>query len=226
MIYFFYGTNVNKAREKSHELIDSLRKRKPDASSYKIDIENFDILELDKYIGGQGLFSNKYIVLLDRLCEKKEVKVLYLDRIKEIKESENIFIILEGKIDKATATKIEKKAEKTAIFDLSEKEEREIKSKKEEGQNIFEIANALERRDKKSLWIIYRQLIEEGKAPEEIHGVLFWKTKSMLLSGGARNWTSEQLMILIENLITVYHEARRGVHDLETGLEALLIGIK
>lgn len=226
MIYFFHGTDTEKARVKTNELADSLRKKKPDASFYKIGTENFDAVTLQEYIGGQGLFSNKYIVLLDRLCEDKETKDQFIDLLKEIKESENIFIICEGKIDKATATKIEKKAEKTAVFDLSEKEEREIKAKKEEGMNIFEIANALGEKNKKHLWIIYRQLIEEGKVPEEIHGVLFWKAKTMMLAGGNHTWGGDELSRLIDDLITVYHEARRGVHELETGLEALLVGIR
>jgi hypothetical protein len=61
---------------------------------------------------------------------------------------------------------------------------------------------------------------------EEIYGVLFWKAKTMLLAGGNHTWGSDELSKLIEDLITVYHEARRGAHELETRLEALLIGIK
>ena len=226
MIYFYHGTDTDKARLKSHELADSLRKKKPDASFFSMNVENFDIVTLEEYIGGQGLFSNKYIILLDRLCEKKEIKEQFVDKLKEIRESANIFIISEGKIDKLTATKIEKKAEKTVVFDLSDKQEMEIKMKKEEGMNIFEIANALGNKDKKSLWIIYRQLIEEGKVPEEIHGVLFWKAKTILLSGGSHVWKEKELYDLLDSLITVYHEARRGVHELETGLESLLVNIK
>lgn len=226
MIYFFHGTDTEKVRIKANELADSLRKKKPDASFFKMSSENFDIVTLQEYIGGQGLFSNKYIVLLDRLCDDKEVKDQFITLLKEIKESENIFIIFEGKIDKATTTKIKKNAEKTATFDLSEKEEREVKAKKEEGLNIFEIANALGEKNKKHLWIIYRQLIEEGNAPEEIHGVLFWKAKTMLLGGGTHTWSDDELSKLIDDLITIYHESRRGTHELETGLEALLVGIK
>ena len=226
MIYLFHGTDINKAMKKANELADSLRKKKPDASFFKISTDNFDINVLDEYIGGQGLFSNKYIVFLDRLCEKKEIKEAFVDKLKEIGESENIFIILEGKIDKATLNKIEKRAEKSIAFDLSEKEENEIKSKKEGGLNIFEIANALGEKNKKNLWIVYRILIQEGKVPEEIHGVLFWKAKTMLLSGGTSVWKENELNKLIEDLISVYHESRRGLHELETGLEALLIGIK
>lgn len=217
MIYFFHGTDIDKARTKAHELIDSLRKKKPDAAFFSINAENFNPAQLQEYIGGQGLFSNKYIVFLDRLCEKKETKVEFIDMLKEISESENIFIILEGKIDKATATKIEKKSEKVIAFDLKEVQ------KKEEDSNVFELANALSRKDKKELWMLYREYVDKGSAPEELHGILFWKAKTMLLVGGNGYWKQEELLSFIEGLITVYHESRRGTHELETGLEAFLL---
>ncbi len=223
MIYFYYGTDIDKARIKSHELADSLLKKKPDASFFKIDIENFDNLKIEEYIGGQGLFSNKYIVFLDRLCSDKAIKEQFLDKLKEIKESENIFIILEGKIDKVTAGKIEKKSEKFLSFDLGEKEIKEKEDRKKEELNIFEIANALARRNKKEIWIIYRQLLDNGKVPEEIHGVLFWKIKTMILSGGSSNWKEDELKAFADKLITIYHESRRGNGELETGLESLIL---
>ncbi len=223
MIYFYYGTDIDKARVKSHELADSLLKKKPDASYFKIDTDNFDISKIEEYIGGQGLFSNKYIVFLDRICSDKNTKELFLDKLKEIKESENIFIIFEGKLDKATATKIEKKSEKFLVFNLGEKEIKEKEDKKKQELNIFEIANALARRNKKEIWIIYRKLIDNGKVPEEIHGVLFWKIKSMILSGGTSNWKKDELMDFMDRLITIYHEARRGNGELETSLERLVL---
>ncbi len=219
MIYFYYGTDTERARVKAHELIDSLQKKKPDAGFFKISTENFNQSTLEEYIGSQGLFSSKYIVFLDRLCEKKEVKEQFLDKIKEIVESQNIFIILEGKIDKVTATKIEKKSEKFVKFDLAEKFE-----KKEYG--AFALADAFGRHDKKDTWVLYRKAIDKGEAPEALHGMLFWKAKTMLLTGGQSNWEQDELLDLIDELITVYHEARRGKHELETGLEALLVGMR
>lgn len=216
MIYFYYGTDTDKSRTKAHELIDSLRKKKPDAAFFNINSENFNPAQLQEYVGSQGLFSNKYIVFLDRLCEKKEVKVEFIDMLKEISESENIFIVLEGKIDKATSTKIEKKAEKAVNFDKAEVEAKE-------DSNVFELANVLGRRDRKELWTLYREYIDKGSAPEELHGILFWKAKTMLLSGGQSNWSQEELLTLIDGLITVYHESRRGTHELETGLEEFFL---
>lgn len=215
MIYFYYGSDIEKARIKSLDLIESLRKKKPDASFFKIDSENFNPYLLEEYIGSQGLFSGKYIVFLDRLCEKKETKVSFLDLIKQISESENIFIVFEGKLDKTTSEKIEKKSEKSISFEFPDKKE-----KKE--YNAFALAEAFGKRNKKETWILYRKAIDIGEAPEALHGMLFWKAKTMLLAGDY-NWKKEELIKVIDDLITIYHESRRGEGELETSLESFIL---
>ncbi|MEK7184805.1 MAG: hypothetical protein AAB683_01565 [Patescibacteria group bacterium] len=222
MIYFYYGTDIEKTIKKSHELVDSLRKKKPDAGFFKIDSENFDSAMLEGYIGGQGLFSNKYIIFLDRLCEKKEIKDEFIDKLKEIGASENIFIILEGKIDKITAVKIEKKAEKTVKFDLAETG----KNFDRGGNNAFALADAIGKRNKKEAWMLYRKAIDGGEAVEALHGMVFWKIKSLILSGGNNVWKNDELLAVLDELITIYHEARRGRYELETGLEVFILGMK
>jgi DNA polymerase III delta subunit len=217
MIYFLHGTDVDKARGKAHDLVDSLLKKKPDASFFKMNVENWSIAQLQEYAGGQGLFANKYIVFLDRLCEDKKVKEDFLDFIKVLGESQNIFIILEGKLDKATAGKIEKKAEKTQEFLLPEK--------KKEEYNAFALANAVGNRDKKNAWILYRKAIDKGEAPEALHGMMFWKVKSMMIGGLGNAYSKEELYNLADRLITTYHDSRRGVHELETGVEALILSL-
>jgi DNA polymerase III delta subunit len=173
--------------------------------------------QLQEYAGGQGLFESKYIVFLDRLCEDKKIKEDFLDFIKELGESQNIFIILEGKLDKATAGKIEKKAEKTQEFLLPEK--------KKEEYNAFALANAVGNRDKKNAWILYRKAIDKGEAPEALHGMMFWKVKSMMIGGLGNAYSKEELYNLADRLITTYHDSRRGVHELETGVEALILSL-
>ncbi len=222
MIYFYYGTDIDKTIKKSHELIDSLRKKKPDAGFFKLDSEHFDSAMLEEYIGGQGLFSNKYIIFLDRLCEKKEVKEEFVEKLKEIATSENIFIILEGKIDKATATKIEKKAEKIVKIDIAETEKAFDKG----GNNAFALADAIGKRSKKEAWMLYRKAIDEGEAPEALHGMVFWKIKSLILSGGNYVWKNDELLAVLDELITIYHEARRGKHELETGFEGFILRMR
>lgn len=218
MIYFYYGTDIDKARKKAHELIDSLLKKKPDASFFKIDSETFDTAKIQEYTGSQGLFASKYIVFLDRLSEKKETKEDFIDLLKDISESENIFIILEGKLDKATSGKIEKKSEKFLHFPLEEVEEKPV-------YNAFALADAVGKRNKKEAWMLYRKAIDAGEAPEALHGMIFWKIKTIILSGFPGNWKNDELMKMLDDLVLMYHDSRRGKHELETGLEAWLLGI-
>jgi DNA polymerase III delta subunit len=217
MLYFLHGTDTDKARAKAHEMIDALLKKKPDASFFKVNAENWNPAQLEEYSLGQGLFAQKYIVFLDRLSEDKKIKEEFLEFIKPLAESENIFIVLEGKLDKATATKIEKKAEKTQEFAL-EKEE------KKEDYNAFALANAVGNRDRKNAWVLYRQAIDRGEAPEALHGMIFWKVKTMM-TGFSNTYSKEELYGLTDRLITTYHDSRRGVHELETGVEALILSI-
>jgi DNA polymerase III delta subunit len=217
MIYFLHGTDVDKARVKAHDLVHSLLKKKPDASFFKMNVENWSIAQLQEYAGGQGLFENKYIIFLDRLCEDKKIKDNFIDFIKVLAESQNIFIILEGKLDKATSGKIEKKAEKTQEFLLPEK--------KKEDYNAFSFANAVGNRDKKNAWILYRKAIDKGEAPEALHGMMFWKVKSMMMGGFGNAYSKDELHSLADRLITTYHDSRRGVHELETGVEALILSL-
>jgi len=216
MIYFLYGTDIDKARVKAHELFDSLLKKKPDASFFKMDVESFNEIVLDEYIGGQGLFENKYVVFLDRLSQDKDVKESFLERIKDIAESQNIFIILEGKLDKASLSKIEKKSEKTQEFELKE-------IVKKEPYNAFALADAFGKRDRKNAWVLYRKAIDKGEAPEALHGMLFWKVKTMIIGSYFGEYSKGEMYDLATRLVDVYHEARRGKHELETGLEALIL---
>ena len=81
--------------------------------------EGCDASRLEEFAGGQGLFEQKYIVFLDRVLETAEAKEAFLDCLKTVSESDNIFVMLEAKLDKATLTKIEKKAEKVQEFVFS-----------------------------------------------------------------------------------------------------------
>ena len=64
MFYFLHGEDKDKARKKAHELIDGLVKKRPNASFFKVDSENFSLGKLEEMIGGQGLFESKQIVFL------------------------------------------------------------------------------------------------------------------------------------------------------------------
>ncbi len=245
MIYFFYTKKGVSAKvdssmsfKKASTLAAELQKKKPDAGFFTITDENWNDVQMEEYIGGQGLFSNKYIVLIKGVFSKKDVKELFLERVKEMAESPNIFIIAEGVVDAASLKKIEKHAEKVQEFEATE-----ARGVPKEDFKIFDIADALGARDKKTLWTFYRKAIDSGKVPEEIHGILFWQVKSITLasqtkSAGeaglnpfvygkakryAENYSKKELADLMGALVSVYHDAHRGLHDFETALEVLIL---
>ncbi|MEN9614264.1 MAG: hypothetical protein RLZZ347_571 [Candidatus Parcubacteria bacterium] len=251
MIYLLYGEDTVSARAKAHELIAVLQKKKPNASFFTMMAEHCDASRLQEFAGGQGLFEQKYIVFLDRVLETAEAKEAFLDCVKAISESDNIFVMLEGKLDKATLTKIEKKAEKVQEFVFSAGAK--VASKSAAGDrpatipefNIFVLSDALGKKDKKSLWVFYQKALLSDTPPEEISGTLFWQVKSMLtarvsntaLESGLnpfvfqkskayeKNYPGDSLRELSEKLVSIYHDAHRGKGDFAIALERLILSL-
>ncbi len=241
MIYLLYGTDTDKARAKLHELVASLLKKKPDASHIKLTDETFSDAALEENISGMGLFSQKTIVEMDSVFRNPEAKESVIDRLKDIGASENIFVFLEGKLNKAELTKFEKNAEKIQEFSLPA----EAASAKVGAFNMFSLTDALGKRDKKQLWVLYQKALQNNSVAEEVHPILFWQIKAMLLAdkaasaaeaglnpfvyqkskGFLRNFNREEVEQLSSKLVSIYHNARRGINDFESSLEQFILEI-
>lgn len=238
MLYVIHGTDIEKAREKSRALFDALKEKKPDASAGSLRGEEVTAEKLEELTQTQGLFENKQIIFMDRTLENKDIREVMLDKIDAIAESPNIFIFFEGKLTKEILKKLEKRAEKITEYELEEVKEKERSS-------FFPMADALGSRDKKKLWVMLREALDNDAAPEEIHGILFWQVKSMALAnktGSAGEaglnpfvygkskrflsaWKDGEVDALLTRLVTMYHEAHRGKVDFAIELEKLALDI-
>ena len=236
MIYLLYGTDTVKARNKLHTVLNSLLAKRPEATLLHIDNENFELSQLDELVHGQGLFEKRMVVVLDNIFQSSEAKEKVTDNLKEIADSDNIFILLEEKVDSALLRKLEKKSEKIQEFEM-----KGVLRKKR--FDIFMLSDALGRRDRKKLWAFYHKAKLSNISDEEIHGILFWQIKSMLIAGSSqdakdaglnpyvfkksksflKNYSREELQKLSSSLISLYHDARRGIHELDVGLELFLL---
>jgi DNA polymerase III delta subunit len=235
MLYFLYGTDTHKARKKLHELLGLAEKKRPDAELFKITSENWNEGRFAELIYSQGLFEQKYTVVLDNLFEKKEIKDYVLGRLEEVGKSEQIFLVLEGKIDASSLKGIEKYAKQVQEF-----------AKTESGKpayNIFSITDGLLQKDKKRLWMSYLDFLHNGTAPEEIHGIFFWQIKNMILASrarsqvetglapfpyknaltGTRNYKTEELVQMSSELVQMTHRVRQGEGDMDTMLEKWIL---
>lgn len=236
MLFVIHGSDIKKVREKAHSLTDSLLTKKPDSNVFTLTDEMFDTGQLGEFIGGSGLFESNYIVVLDTILESKHAGAL-LDRLADIHASSNVFLILEGKVGAKELKMLEKHAHK--IQEFSEKAKVEKKE-----YTLFALTDALGSRNTQKIWIEYHKALLAGVSPEEIHSMLFWQVKSMILAGASkdakesglnpfvhkkalsagRNYSKDEVHTLLQNLVTIFHESRRG-KDLDIALERQILSI-
>lgn len=239
MIYFIYGNNFSKSRDKLREILESSIRKNPESSYFKIDKENWSESALEEMLQAQGLFQNKYIVILDSVFENKDSATFILDKTEDLKKSPNIFIIIENEPTKETIKKISKFAEKVQEFVDGE---REVGSK---DFNVFSLTDALGSKDKKRLWILYEKAKREGVDSEEIHRILFWQTRAIISALSSQdaykaglnpfvfkkslnfseNFSKKELIQMSSDLLKIYHEARKGVSSLDISLERFILNL-
>jgi hypothetical protein len=149
--------------------------------------------------------------------------------------SDNIFLIVESEPSQKVVNELYSHAQAVYHFPVKKSGEQEF--------NVFSLTDALGKRDKKTLWVQFHKARRAGKEPEELHGILFWQVKSMILASShanakeagmkdfpfkkakefAGNYTNEELFDLSEKLVTYFHEARRGQGDIATNLERCIL---
>lgn len=237
MLYIFYGTDSKKSTDKARTLVDSLRTKKPDASFIEISSDNWNKSVIEEHISGQGLFSKKYIVFLNKAAKDGEVVEKFIEMAGLMKGSENIFIINEGKVNAELKRVFEKFGDKVVISDEIEKK---VFNKE---FNIFSLADAMGTRDRFKAWSIYREAVQNGLESESILGTIFWQIKSMMLARdsksasevglnpfvyskakkGLGNYKERELDNLLERVILLYHDGHRGLVDLELGIEKMML---
>lgn len=247
MIYCLYGDDTKKSREKLKSLLESLFLKKPNAGFFKLEIDSFKEKELEELISSQGLFEKKYIVQIDGLFEDKIISNFLVEKLKELQNSENIFIFIETKIGGPLLKKIEKYSAKVQEFSLKKNMSRTFSTNNGNfnlGEfNIFDLATAFGKRDKKNLWMLYQSTIKREIPSEEVGGIIFWqlkvmfqalKSKTVNQSGlkpfvfnkaksYLKNYSEAELKKISSDLVFNYHNARRGGLGLDLALEKLIL---
>lgn len=241
MLYVFCGSNLVGSKEKARKLISSLRNKRKDATYEEITGDNWNASILESHLGGQGLFSSKYIIFLNQVAAHEENIDEFKSFFESMNESENIFIVLEGRINQDIKKDFVKYAEKVVESETQEKDGRF--SKKE--FNIFSLADAIGSRDHVKAWSIYREAVERGIESESILGTIFWQIKSIILATSAKsaneaglnpfvfgkakryssNFSTLEIGNLLHKTVSIYHDGHRGLLDTELAIEKMLLGI-
>lgn len=236
MLYFIHGDS-KKIFKKATNLVEGMLSKKPEALVLKMDLDNWSSDKIKEFIKSHSLFSQKYIVLLSRFSENKEIFEDIISFLPEIQNSENIFIWFEKEIDAKNLKKIEKKATQVQFFNSK-------KESKRKTSNIFDLAQAIGIRDRKKAWVLYTSFLKEFP-PEEIYGIIWWQFKTMILVSQTnsaseaglkdfsylntkkfcQNYSKTELDVLATKLIRLYHDSRLINEDLGLNLERFILSI-
>lgn len=240
MLYVLYGEERKMARKKLLALTRALQEKKPDAHFVKITCEEYTPHSADEYIGAQGLFERKGIIVFEHLLQEKDIKNEIIARLDAMHASENIFIFFEGEIEKGAFSALQKHADKIQEF---KKSDAPVGGK--QIFNVFSLTDAFGKRDKKAAWALFGKGIASGVSPEEIHALLLWQMKNIFLVSMAntapeaglspfvfnkskmfaKKYAQGELLAMMRELVLLYHNDRRGMRTLATGIERFLLAL-
>jgi len=236
MLYVYLGTDTKRTGETLLRATESMRERVPQAHSERFTGET-EFLDIAGLLASSGLFHAARIIVLDGVCERAESKQELFSFLKEMGASEHVFFVRERALTAPEMKKIENHAVKVVRYDLPEK--------KEAAFSMFSVADALLAKDRKELWTRLVLALRAGSEPEELHGILFWGAKNMVLAAGAATpeeaglhpfvykktraallkFKEGEVYSLVSELAALPHEARRTVVDLEYALEKFALSL-
>ncbi len=161
---------------------------------------------------GGGMFGGRRVVVLDSSLTHPEMREIVLARLPSLKASTDSFYIYELAPDAATRKQVEKYTEESKKFDS-------VKGKA--ADTIFGIVRPLQEGKKKDLWVAYQREVLNGKAPEAVHGMMFYAAKDALL----KNPNDARAKRMVAQLAELPHEARRRGYELEYALEQFVLSV-
>lgn len=228
MLYVLTGTDSDKIKKRVAEITKGA-----EVTRFGEGAEPY--LAVLSFLGAPSLFAKKNALLLTSPLVEADAKDLILENLKQFSESDTPVVITESHIDAATSKKLEKYTE-VELFELK-------KIIQAPAPNVFALADAFAKGDRKKAWVLYRQFIENGSAAEEIHGTLSWQARAMVLASKsksaeesglkpfaytkAKQASSRFTVTAVENLsrelVTLYHQSRLGQGSLEDLLEMFLL---
>jgi len=210
MLFVFTGTDRKKAREAMSAAIRKASGKNIHALRIT---DAHTVGDLEVALRGRGMFESERVVVLEGIFTNDEMRPLLEDSIETLAASDEKVFLFEEKPDAATRKLLAKYAKTTETFDAP-KSERE--------DNFFAVANAFRAGKKKELWVLLQREYALGKAPEMLHGSLFWAAKQMLLKprGAIDALRGKEL---VAQLAALPHEARRRGEELEYALERFVL---
>ncbi len=225
MLAVFFGTDRKKLVDASHAWLQE----RGEGTVVNIDPVEYQSGELAGAVGSESLFAEQITITIDSPSSNEELQTELEAILPQLAESTHQVVVLEGSLLAAAKKKYQKHA---ATFE-------EFAAEKPESFNMFTLAEALARKDKKNLWILLTTAQSTGVVAEKTIGILWWQLKALRLAtltdsaeaagmkeypykkakNALRNFKSGEVDQLSQSLLSLYHDAHQGKTDINLALE-------
>jgi DNA polymerase III delta subunit len=227
MYVVYFGTDRTKVRDAAGDF--SQKNLPPDGTLTTLDAQSFITGQIADALGATSLFGGAEWFVLDTPSGDPDFEEEVKSSLKEMSESPNTFVVLEGAL-LAPAKKAYGK------FAASSEE---FTAQKNERFNTFGMAEALAQKDKRKLWVLLQEARQSGLREEEIIGMLWWQLKSLRLAlvtnsadeAGMKEFpytkakralstfAPGEVVLLSQSLLELYHAGHSGQSDMDVALE-------
>lgn len=233
MLHVYCGNDTIAVRQKAFAFVGEEEAK--NVRVHRVDAENYAPGVLTDALGAVSLFGEQELYLFDTPSNHKDFAAEVTDSLSAMAESSNTFVVIEGALLAPQKKPYQKHA---AGFE-------EIKAAASERFNAFSMADALARKDKRSLWLLLQQAKLAGLSEEEIIGTLWWQLKALRLSalttsaaeagmkdypykkakGALGKFKPGEVETLSQTLLEVYHHGHGGVRDIDLALERWVLTV-
>ncbi len=207
MIYIVYGNDIT-------EKNNCIKKYTKGLPVVRMQSMQVSLELLANYAEQNSLFQEEISVILENPISESNV-VFDKELLEKLKNSPTIFIFTEDSLLVEEVKKYKKFTEEIEKFEI--KNDTQVNK-----ENPFALANLFGNRDKIGAWTTYRKLVEKEGSVEPVAGMLFWKVKTMLVSG-SNKFSEDELKGQSSELIDIYHKSHLGLLDMDMALEQFIL---
>jgi len=205
-----------------------------DGTVTTLEAQSFVSGQIADALGAASLFGGEEWFVIDTPAADPDMAQEVTSSLKEMSESQNTFLILEGALLAPAKKSYAKHAASSEEF-IAVKNER---------FNTFAMADALAQKDRRQLWVLLQNAKREGLAAEEIIGMLWWQLKALRLADVTSNaaqagmkdfpynkakrslakFTPGEVIKNSHTLLELYHDGHAGLRDIDLALEQWVLG--
>lgn len=231
MLRVFFGNDTIKVRREAFAEFDKMRSK--GIAATVLEADNYEAGIVTEAVGSQSLFGGNRVYLFDTPSQDENFYEEVVTNLATMKEQEDVFIVLEAGLLAAEKKRFEKYADTIE----------EYKATAAERFNTFALADALSRKDRKSLWVLFHEARLLSIPVEELVGVLWWQLKTLRLASltksaeeaGLKDFPYQkakrslskfgegELQKLSDSLLTLIHDSRRGFFEIDQALERWIL---